>query len=691
MELEKGQLFQEQYRIIDVAGRGASAVVFRAFDEILRREVAIKVLLTNTGSESDLKAFLREAKILSTIEDKNVVRIFRIGLTVELYPFFVMEYLSGQTLRDRLLSQAPIALGQVLEIGKAICAGMIHLESKNVLHRDLKPENILLDELHLSDSKIMDFGISKSLDDTQTLNSELVGTAAYMSPEQCRGDALNVRSDIYSFCCIMFEALSGQQVFIANTRAEILAKQLSELPDFLEMQNKEMSAKTEQSVNAFLQKGLQKDAEKRYHSFSDVLQELEKIEKSSSASSLAATFVRANNRKGSSVALKVVRVSLFAIPLVAAPLWLVAGPKHDDDNFYRSAASPEDAIKYFDQKVETLLSKGNFEEANNTINSTAYSRLNLKWSKDNQRELLRDYFTLYRQSAAGAPGLNQQTYALAQAYFDNLLSFSGNWCISKAKEPMPKAIVEELQVVSTYLLENTKEKKQWLSLAKIFSRNSRAFPSLNSSTFYDAAFLRFQTEEHCPGKCGDDSADYGKHCIALVRMLLSSGDLAEFQRVTEVVKKAMQRRAQLRHQLILRLISARKYASEGRIDLAEEQQKEIGELGDQFGFKHVLEYGLSNEELRAFCSMHAAMGTYYCRNKDMKKARVQLDELNKGLHALQATEALYRITNQRSSDNNMGLLGELKKIPSAELAQNGLSETYDFLQQYRLLSRERTE
>ncbi|MBX9571947.1 MAG: serine/threonine protein kinase [Candidatus Obscuribacterales bacterium] len=691
MELEKGQLFQEQYRIIDVAGRGASAVVYKAFDEILRREVAIKVLVTNTGSESDLKAFLREAKILSTIEDKNVVRIFRIGLTVELYPFFVMEYLSGQTLRERLVSQAPIALGQVLEIGKAICAGMIHLESKNVLHRDLKPENILLDELHLSDSKIMDFGISKSLDDTQTLNSELVGTAAYMSPEQCRGDALNVRSDIYSFCCIIFEALCGQQVFIANTRAEILAKQLSELPDSLQIQNKDVSAKTEQSVNAFLQKGLQKDAEKRHHSFSDVLQELEKIEKSSSASTLASTFARSNNRKGSRVAPKVVRVSLFAIPLVAVALWLVAGPKHDDDNYYRSAASPEDAIKYFDQKIETLLNERNFEEANNTINSTAYSRLNLKWSKDNQRELLRDYFTLYRETATGAPGLNQQTYALAQAYFDNLLSFAGSWCISKGNEPMPKAMVEELQVVSTYLLKNTKEKKQWLSLAKIFSRNSRAFPSLNSSTFYDAAFLRFQAEEHCPGKCGDDSADYGKHCIALVRMLLSSGDLAEFQRVTEIVKKTMQRRAQLRHQLILRLITARKYASEGRIDLAEEQQKEIGELCDQFGFKHVLEYGLSNEELRAFCSMHAAMGTYYCRNKDMKKARVQLDELNKGLHALQATEALYRITNQRSSDNNMGLLGELKNIPSAELSEHGLSETYDFLQQYRLLSRERTD
>lgn len=690
MELEKGDLFQEQYRIVDVAGRGGNAVVYEAIDEILQRVVAIKVLLNRIGSETDLRSFLREAKILSSIEDKNVVRIFRIGLTEDHYPFFVMEHLNGQTLRERLSSHSRLALGPILEVGKAICAGMILLESKNVLHRDLKPENIFLDEVLPSNSKIMDFGISKTLDDTQTLGSAMVGTASYMSPEQCRGAVLDIRSDIYSFCCVFFEALCGQQLFYGETQAEVLSRQLSEPPALLKNEKEGVSARIVQAVNAFLQKGLQKDPEKRHQSFCEVLSELESIERiSSDASMLGSTFVRLEKQDQSTafVAPKAFQVT-FVLLLVVAVLWLIFGLNKNEDSYYQNTAEPEAAIKFFDRKIRTFLSRGEFEEANNLVDATAYQRLNVRWSKDDQRRLLKDYFLIYRQEASAGKPVSAQVYNLAQAYFENLLNFASNWCISHFNAPMPEAIVQELQAVSKYLSEHTKEKQQWLALAKIFSKNSHAFPTFNPDTFVEPALLRFQAEQHCPGKCGEDKADFGKHCIALIRMHLTRGDLAEFQRVSEMVKKGMLQQGQMRHQLVVRMILANKYASAGRIDLAEQQQIEIAALGNRFGFKSELEYGLSNEELRAFCSMRAAMGSCYCRRRDLKNARVQLDELNKGLQELRAINNFYLAPKNSAGKTAIeGFKGELREISPTE--SGGFTEVYDFLQQYQKLFNEK--
>ncbi|MDW8325731.1 MAG: serine/threonine-protein kinase [Anaerolineales bacterium] len=227
-----------RYEIRTELGRGGMATVYRAFDPRFEREVAIKLLPADLQLDEGLRArFEREAKTIAMIEHPAIVPVYDYGEeNGQLY--LVMRLMTGGSLADRLRRRGALHINEVLRIIEQVAGGLDAAHAKGIVHRDLKPGNILFDEY--GNAMISDFGIVKltqaSVALTQT--SSLVGTPAYMSPEQIRGEAdIDRRSDLYSLGVIIFEMLSGQLPYAADTPYGVMMKHVSEpVPRILDTQ-----------------------------------------------------------------------------------------------------------------------------------------------------------------------------------------------------------------------------------------------------------------------------------------------------------------------------------------------------------------------------------------------------------------------------------------------------------------------
>lgn len=229
------------YLILDSLGAGGMGAVFRARDERLGREVAIKVLPGSFASDPDrLRRFEIEARAAGGLDHPNLLVIHDVG-THEGHPFLVSELLEGENLRTRL-HRGPLPSSQTLAVASQIASGLAAAHEHNIIHRDLKPENLFLTKD--GRTKILDFGLAKELpskdgaiqDETFTQPNELtapgrlLGTPGYMSPEQLRGQPVDHRSDIFAFGCVLFEMVSGRAPFTRPTMADTIAAILAEEP-----------------------------------------------------------------------------------------------------------------------------------------------------------------------------------------------------------------------------------------------------------------------------------------------------------------------------------------------------------------------------------------------------------------------------------------------------------------------------
>src|SRR5262249_50645296 len=186
------------YEVLEVLGRGGFGVVFRAFDDVLQRVVAVKVLAPSLAVTSAArKRFLREARSAAPIQHENVVRVFETG--EQPLPYLVMEFVPGETLQDRLDRTGPLEVPEALAIARQIAEGLAAAHEKGLIHRDIKPSNILIDSGLQQQVKITDFGLARAADDASLTHSGTVaGTPMYMAPEQAKGVALDHRSDLFS-------------------------------------------------------------------------------------------------------------------------------------------------------------------------------------------------------------------------------------------------------------------------------------------------------------------------------------------------------------------------------------------------------------------------------------------------------------------------------------------------------------
>lgn len=269
-----GTVIGGKYRVIELIAAGGMGKVYNAVHEHLNTEVALKMLL-DTGMTIDrLKRFQHEAKLASSIVHPNIVRIQDFG--VDPAPFLVMEKVAGEPLSSAVERTRGLEPDLALRIGIAICDAMDAAHRAGLLHRDLKPGNVMID-LSSGAVKLIDFGLAKAfVDDVKlTRTGETVGSPPYMSPEQCRGDVLDARSDIYSFGCMMYEILTGQPPFRGENIIASIFQHLEDTADTFAQVRPDL--KFPKGLETVVNNCLNKSPDARYQSMSALRQDLERV------------------------------------------------------------------------------------------------------------------------------------------------------------------------------------------------------------------------------------------------------------------------------------------------------------------------------------------------------------------------------------------------------------------------------
>src|SRR5215471_12067804 len=290
------------YEIRSPLGAGGMGEVYRARDARLGRDVAIKVLSQSFAGDPDrLRRFEQEARAVAALSHPNILAIYDVGAEADVH-YLVSELLEGESLREKIAS-GPLGIRRSTEYALLIAHGLAGAHDKGIVHRDLKPENIFI--TRDGRVKILDFGLAKlasakdrrehevTLTSPVTLPGMVMGTVGYMSPEQVRGDDLDARSDLFSFGAVLYEMLSGRRAFRRDTSAETMTAILREEPPELS----ETGGHGPPGLQRILARCLEKNAERRFQSASDLTFAVESLSGSSSNIS-ARSMIRADKLAG---------------------------------------------------------------------------------------------------------------------------------------------------------------------------------------------------------------------------------------------------------------------------------------------------------------------------------------------------------------------------------------------------------
>ncbi len=282
------------YRLVDLIGEGGMGQVYRARDTKLDRDVALKLLPPEMSSDSErLARFEREARTLAQLQHPNIASIYGFE-TADEQRFLVMELAEGQDLSERLKA-GPLPLADALEIARQIALGLEAAHEKGIIHRDLKPANVMIGPD--GQAKILDFGLARAYDDpspdheiehsptltaAMTQAGVILGTAAYMSPEQARGRAVDQRSDVWAFGVVLYEMITGSKAFGGETVSDMVARILEREPPW-----DDLPQQMHPAVGRLLQRSLTKDPRQRLHSAADARLEIEEAQSDPTGAAIA--------------------------------------------------------------------------------------------------------------------------------------------------------------------------------------------------------------------------------------------------------------------------------------------------------------------------------------------------------------------------------------------------------------------
>lgn len=264
-----------RYEVIEPVGSGGMAEVYRARDELLGREVAIKVLSERFSRDpSFVERFRREAQRAANLSHPNIVGLYDYGSDGDTY-FIVMEYIEGRTLAEVIAANGALMPERAAEIAADVGAALQRAHGANIVHRDIKPGNIMLTSS--GQTKVTDFGIARAVggdhDATMTQTGMVIGTAAYLSPEQAQGEPVDARSDIYALGCVLYESLTGSTPFTGDTPLSIAYKHVREEPTPPSRLNRDVPS----DLDAIVMKAMAKEPGARYNSADEMRADIDRF------------------------------------------------------------------------------------------------------------------------------------------------------------------------------------------------------------------------------------------------------------------------------------------------------------------------------------------------------------------------------------------------------------------------------
>ena len=265
----KGELIDNRYKIIKSIGEGGMANVYLAWDTILEREVAVKILRGDLADdEKFVRRFQREANSASSLRHPNIVEMYDVGEDDGKY-FIVMEYVDGKTLKSLIKKRGALNINETIDIMQQLTSGIACAHDSYIIHRDIKPQNVLI--LEDGRVKITDFGIAMALNSNElTQTNSVMGSVHYLPPEQASGSGSTIKSDIYSLGILMFELLTGKVPFKGDNAVEIAIKHMkNQIPSVCSINNS-----IPQSVENILLKACAKNPKNRYDSVSAMYEDL---------------------------------------------------------------------------------------------------------------------------------------------------------------------------------------------------------------------------------------------------------------------------------------------------------------------------------------------------------------------------------------------------------------------------------
>ncbi len=271
MNLE-GKLLGNRYEIVEKIGNGGMATVYKATDKVLKRNVAVKILRDEfTTDEEFIKRFEVEAESAARLTHPNIVSIYDVGVEDNLH-YIVMELIQGKTLKEIILEEkGPLPWKWSINVAIQIASALEAAHKNNIVHRDIKPHNIIITEDGIA--KVTDFGIAKAVSNsTITAFGTTIGSVHYFSPEHARGGFTDAKSDIYSLGVVLYEMVTGQLPFDADTPVSVALKHMQEKPE----EPIEVNPNVPIAVNKIIMKALQKDTTLRYQTATEMLDDLRK-------------------------------------------------------------------------------------------------------------------------------------------------------------------------------------------------------------------------------------------------------------------------------------------------------------------------------------------------------------------------------------------------------------------------------
>jgi serine/threonine protein kinase len=351
----------DRYQVLSVLGKGGMGAVYKVKDTALDKTFAIKVLRHElVEDQASVKRFQLEARAASELTHANLAAVYSYGMGTKGSPYIVMDYLEGENLADLIKQEGFLDSPRAVDIFIQACEALAHAHRKGVIHRDVKPGNIIItkDENGNDYVKIVDFGIAKVLADPQratqhlTQTGEVMGSPLYMSPEQGLGVALDKRSDIYSFGCVMYEAVTGKPPFLGDNPIQTIMKHIN--ADAPPLAVTAPGVNIPKDLQTVILHCLEKKPERRYQTMDDLQSDLQAVREGKKIKArLGPTKKEVRNREK--------RLAIFVCIGVALCILAFTISGFNSHSSSGGFSPSQDALKY-DQEAYVYFNKGQYQE-----------------------------------------------------------------------------------------------------------------------------------------------------------------------------------------------------------------------------------------------------------------------------------------------------------------------------------------